>query len=57
MTVAREAYQYQFRELLQVKFRAYNSYGWALEYSPVNQVGATVRTEAEAPPVIFVNPV
>jgi hypothetical protein len=56
MSIFRSVYSYQFRELLQVKFRSYNKYGWALDYSPVNQIGATIRTEPEAPPVIYVNP-
>ena len=36
-------YNYAFRETVKVRARAYNSYGWAEEYSPANEVGATVR--------------
>ena len=56
MSVIRQTYGYQFRELMQVKFKAYNVYGWALEYSTVNTEGATIRTEPNKPPVIYANP-
>ena len=36
-------YNYVFRDTVKVRARAYNSYGWAEEYSPVNEGGATVR--------------
>jgi hypothetical protein len=38
-------YSYQFRELVVVRAKAYNVYGWALTYSPDNTTGATTRTE------------
>jgi hypothetical protein len=38
-----DPYNYQFRDRIEVQARAYNSYGWATEYSPANTEGATVR--------------
>ena len=41
MSVFRAApFNYVFRDLVKVKAKAYNSFGWALEFSPANTVGA-----------------
>lgn len=43
MIKLRETYGYQFRDLVTLKFRSYNRYGWSLNYSPTNTVGATIK--------------
>lgn len=43
MTKLRETYGYQFRDLVTLKLRSYNKYGWSLNYSPTNTVGATIK--------------
>ena len=46
MSVFREApYNYVFRDLIKVRAKAFNFFGWALQFSPQNTVGATVRYE------------
>jgi hypothetical protein len=38
-----------------LKFRSQNIYGWSLNYSPVNTIGATIRVVPEPVAWIFVN--
>lgn len=46
MNIFRAApYNYSFRDLVKVRAKAYNSFGWSLAYSPVNTSGAQVRIE------------
>jgi len=45
MAKLRETYGYQFRDLVTLKFRSYNRYGWSLNYSPTNTVGATIKVQ------------
>lgn len=55
MDVLRDDYNYVFRDLVRFKLRATNAYGWALDYSPINTIGATIRTEPVTMGTIFVN--
>jgi hypothetical protein len=55
MDVIRNQYAYSFQELVRFKLRAKNFYGWALDYSPINTIGARVRKEPDSMGTIFVN--
>jgi hypothetical protein len=55
MDVIRDTYGYEFRDLVLFKVRAYNSYGWSLDYSPVNSIGAAVRVVPVAVGTIYIN--
>jgi hypothetical protein len=57
MNIFRAApYNYSFRDLVKVRAKAYNSFGWSLAYSPVNTSGAQVRIEPTKMSVISVVP-
>jgi len=45
MSVIRDTYGYNFKDLVTAKLQAYNVYGWSISYSEVNAFGATVRVE------------
>jgi len=44
-TLRSDTYGYTFRELIVVRVRAYNFYGWGDDYSEANTSGALCRIE------------
>ena len=50
-------YNLSFRDLIEVRARAYNIYGWQENYSPVNTEGITVRRVPSKMNAISVNAV
>lgn len=58
MQVFKDApYNLEFRDLIVARVRAYNLYGWQIDYSPANTSGVTVRREPSQMGIVSVDSV